>query len=201
MFRCSSTRWISPFLPLVAAGLLVSTGCQPEAAAPVPPTNNAAAHDEEGHHHHHSHGEKGPHNGALVVIGDDAAHLEIVLDGETGKVTVYVLDGEAKNPIPIKAEKLEIAFTKEHEHDHEHEHAAGDKKAKEDELPETGSLVLLAVEPGGDGMTSVYAGESEALKGADEFDAVLTSISIGGKEYAKVKFNYPEGNEHDHHHH
>lgn len=190
---------VSPFFPLLVAGLLLPAGCQNEPAPKADPVAKAGDHDgEEGHHHHHhSHGEKGPHNGALVAIGDDAAHLEVVLDAESGKVTVYVLDGEAKNPIPLKADKLEIAFTKEHDH----EEAEGDKKPAGDELPDTGTLTLAAVDPGADGTTSVFAGESAALKGADEFDAVLTSISVGGKEYANVKFNYPDGNEHDHHHH
>lgn len=197
MLRCSSPRRISPLFPFVVAGLLLPAGCGDQAPTKPAPVAKAGDHDgEEGHHHHHSHGEKGPHNGALVAIGEDAAHLEVVLDAETGKVTVYILDGEAKNPIPLKADKLELAFTKEHDH----AEGAGEKKAAE-ELPETGTLVLAAVEPGADGSTSVYAGESEALKGADEFDAVLTSISIGGKDYPNVKFNYPEGNEHDHHHH
>jgi hypothetical protein len=196
MFWCSTTQRISPFLPFVVAGLLLPAGCGDSAPPKADPVPKAGAQKEDDHHHHHhSHGEKGPHNGALVAIGEDAAHLEVVLDAEAGKVTVYVLDGEAKNPVTIKAEKLELAFTKEHDHGDD-----GKDKAASGDLPDTAILTLTAVEPAGDGASSVFAGQSDALKGADEFDAVLTSISIDGKEYTKVKFNYPDGNEHDHHH-
>lgn len=181
---------------LLLAGLLLAGGCQ-ETKPPAPPAGGAAKGDaDHDHAHHHSHGEKGPHGGALVALGDDAAHLEIVLDAESGKVTAYVLDGAAQNPVVIMAEKLELAFTREHDH--------GDEKGaakKGEELPETGTLVLTPVEPAADGSTSVFAGESAELKGADEFDAVLTSVKIGEQEFKNVKFNYPEGNEHDHHHH
>jgi hypothetical protein len=195
MLCCSSIRRISPFVPFVVAGLMLPVGCQESAPPKADPVSKGDDHDDHGHPHH-SHGKKGPHNGALVAIGEDAAHLEVVLDAETGKVTVYVLDGEAKNAVPIKAEKLELAFTKDHDH------GEGDKdKPAAEELPETATLTLTAVEPAADGSSSVYAGASEALRGADEFDAVLTSISIAGKDYPNVKFNYPEGNEHDHQHH
>lgn len=190
---------ISPVLPLVFLGLLMPVGCQDQAPPKADPVAKAGSDDgDDHHHHHHSHGEKGPHGGALVAIGDDAAHLEVVLDAETGKVTVYVLDAAAKEAVAIQAEKLELALTIEHDHDH----ADGDqKKPAGDELPESATLVMTAVEPAGDGSASVYAGESEALKGADEFDAVLTTITVAGKDYKNVKFNYPDGNEHDHHHH
>lgn len=203
MHKRSLIRRVSPYLALAIAGPLCAAGCQDKAAAPAKPATNATAGAESdgGHeHHHHTHGEKGPHGGALVAIGDDAAHLEVVLDAATGKVTAYVLDGSAQNPISIKVEQLELAFTKEHGHSHNDKEKEGQEKpAGTDDLPETGTLILVAVEPGADG-TSVFSGESADLKGADEFDAVLTAINIGDQEYKNVKFNYPEGNEHDHHH-
>jgi hypothetical protein len=195
-------RRACPALALALTGTLFAAGCQ-DAAAPPKPAAKATAGDESagGHeHHHHSHGEKGPHGGALVAIGDDAAHLEVVLDAETGKVTAYVLDGSAENPVSIKVEQLELAFTIEHEHAHDEKDAKdGDKPAGGESLPETGTLILVAVEPGADG-TAVFSGESADLKGAEEFDAVLSAITIGETEFKNVKFNYPEGNEHDHHH-
>jgi hypothetical protein len=197
MSRTILQRFAAPLFPLVAAGLLLPAGCEgpaPAKKADVPAAKKGGDHDHEHHHHHHA--EKGPHGGALVAIGDDAAHLEVVLDAETGKVTAYVLDGEAQNPITIKAAQLELTYTREHGHDHE-----GEDKKDSEELPESGSVTLTAVTPGDDGSTSEYAGTAEDLKGAEEFDAVLTSISIDDKEFKQVKFNYPKGNEHDHHHH
>jgi hypothetical protein len=202
-------------VPIVGAALLFA-GCPPQApVAPAPPSGPAAAGG-----HHHAHGEKGPHDGALVAIGDGAAHLEVVLDAETGKVTAYVLDGSAQNPVTITAEKLQIDFTVTHSHAHEadekkaDETKEGDEKPKEEneakedkdedkvkeELPEARSVTLTPVSPADDGSTSVFEGVSEDLKGVEEFDAVLTAITIAGKAYENVKFKYPEGNEHDHHH-
>lgn len=193
MLNSSLARFVSPLTIVCVAGWLCLSGC----GDPAPKKNMTAQtggkkdghddeHEKEGHHHHHA--EKGPHDGALVAIGEDAAHLEVVLNAETGELTAYVLDGEAKEAVAIAAEKLEIDFTLEH---------ADDKK---DELPEATTITLTAVEPA-DGKASQFAGQSDQLKEKKEFDAVLRSITIGEKEHTKVNFNYPKGNEHDHHHH
>lgn len=186
-------RLTAPFLPLVAAGLLIPVGCESPAPPKKPEANTAGKGKGDHNHDHHHHAEKGPHGGALVAIGHDAAHLEIVLDAESGKVTAYVLDGEAENPVPIKADQLELTYVREHDHEGEEE------KGKEEEL--TGTLVLAAVTPADDGTTAEFAGTADDLKGAEKFDAVLTAITIGKDEHKQVKFSYPEGNEHDHHHH
>jgi hypothetical protein len=48
-----------------------------------------------GHHH------AAPHGGTLVELGEEAAHLELLVDRKTGKLTAYVLDGEAENAVRI----------------------------------------------------------------------------------------------------
>ena len=194
-----------PFLPLVAGGLLCLTGCPGETpqggmsgktAQPGKDAHAADGHDHDhdhGHHHHH-HAEKGPHGGALVAIGEDAAHLEFVLDAETGKLTAYVLDGEAEKPVAIKQAKLQLALTLE-------KHGDAKSEEKKDDLPEAPlTLTLAAVSPSDDGTATEFAGQDDKLKGADEFEAALTSITVAGKEFKAVTFKYPEGNEHDHHH-
>ena len=73
-------------------------------------------HAEEGEHDHehaeggHGHTHEAPHGGTLVAVGDHFAHLEIVLDPETGKMTAYVLDGEAENPIRLKQGSMEFSL-------------------------------------------------------------------------------------------
>jgi hypothetical protein len=194
-----------PFVavPFVAGGLLLLTGCNDSTPAgkqsPVTQGKSGGAdHDHEHHHHHHA--EKGPHGGALVAIGHDDAHLEIVLNAETGTVTAYVLDGAAEKPVAIKQKNLQLALTLEHGHHHDEKKGEEDKK-KEDEVPDATELLMLAaVSPGEDGTASEFSGQLDALKGADEFDAALTTITIGDKEFPGVTFNYPKGNEHDHHH-
>jgi hypothetical protein len=208
------------FVPFVAGGLFFLTGCAPSA----PPMGKTGAtstaqskgsgdhdhnHDDDHGHHHHHHAEKGPHEGTLVAIGQDDAHLEIVLDAKTGTLTAYVLDGAAEKPIAITQKSLQLALTLEH-HDHDGDKSDGDKADeadkkgdadKKDEIPDDVVLLMLtAVSSGKDGTASEFSGQLDALKGADEFDASLTSIKIGDKEFMGVKFKFPEGNEHDHHH-
>jgi len=199
----SEVRIATSFLvPLVAVGLLFLTGCPGETPQPAKTgTTTSTAKgkpddDHDGHGHHHHHAEKGPHGGALVAIGHDDAHLEIVLDAETGTLTAYVLDGEAEKAIAIKQKDLQLAITLEH--DHEGHEGEGEKK---DELPEsTFPLMLAAVSPAADGTASEFSGQSDELKGAKEFEAALKTITIGEKPFEGVNFKYPEGNEHDHHH-
>lgn len=187
-------------LPLVAGGLLCLTGCPQETpqggmsgkAVQSGKTAHSADEHDHGHHHHH-HAEKGPHGGALVAIGEEAAHLEFVLDAETGKLTAYVLDGEAEKALPIKQATLQLALTLEAH--------AGAKDEKKEDLPEsTLALTLSAVSPAADGTATEFAGQDDKLKGADEFEAALNSITVGDKQFKAVSFKYPEGNEHDHHH-
>jgi len=191
------------FLPLVAGGVLCLTGCTGEtptggmSGKSVQAGKNAHAADDHDHdhgHHHHHHAEKGPHGGALVAIGEEAAHLEFVLDAETGKLTAYVLDGEAEKPVAIKQANLQLALTLE-------KHGDAKTEEKKDDLPEsTFTLTLAAVSPADDGTATEFSAQDDKLKGADEFEAALTSLTVAGKEFKAVTFKYPEGNEHDHQH-
>ncbi|MBS0261275.1 MAG: hypothetical protein JSS02_04905 [Planctomycetes bacterium] len=194
----------------VAGGLLCLTGCPGDSAATKSNTTapvKTQAHDDHDHdhdhdheHHHHHHAEKGPHGGALVAIGQDDAHLEIVLDAATGTVTAYVLDGAAEKPVTIKQKHLQLAITLEEGHDH-HGDEKKDDAAKKDDVPDDAlQLLLAAVSPADDGSASEFSGQLDQLKGADEFDAALTHIKVGEKEFNGVTFNFPKGNEHDHHH-
>jgi len=144
-------------------------------------------HDEEHGHHHHHHGEKGPHEGALVALGDEAAHLEVVFDAESGKLTAYVLDAEAKGAVHVTQPSIELAII-----------LGGKEEAKKGTVSDPIVVTLAAVMPSDKGEATEFSAEVEALKGAKEFDAVLTSLTISGKEFKETKFNYPKGNEHEH---
>jgi hypothetical protein len=181
-------------LPLVAGGLFFLTGCPGETPQPKKPTTGAApAHDEDhDHDHHHHHAEKGPHDGALVAIGEDDAHVEFVLNADSGTLKAYVLDGEAEKPVAIKQAKLQVVFTIAKDDD-------GDDKGG---LPADATIVMLsAVSPTADGMASEFEGQADGLKGVEKFSANLTAVTVGAKQFKNVAFKYPEGNEEDHHHH
>jgi hypothetical protein len=137
--------------------------------------------DEEHHHEHHA-----PHGGTLVVLGEEFAHMELVLDPGAGSLTGYILDGEAENAVRIGQEDIEITI--------------------KDTLPSGGesdksgyALILKAVanvltgETAGD--TSEFAVQSDKLKDVQKFDAVISVINIKGQTFRNIGFRFPEGNE------
>ena len=48
-----------------------------------------------------AHQHKAPHKGTLVEFGEEFAHLELVLDQATGKISAWVLDGEAEKAVRV----------------------------------------------------------------------------------------------------
>jgi len=61
--------------------------------------------ENEAHDHDHAH--HGPHHGHLMELGEEEYHVEWTHD-ESGKVTFYILDSEAKKEVPIAADKIVI---------------------------------------------------------------------------------------------
>ena len=55
-----------------------------------------------------AHPTKGPHKGALIELGDEEYHAELVHDEKENKVTIYVLDSKAKTAVPIEAKEIAI---------------------------------------------------------------------------------------------
>ncbi len=58
--------------------------------------------------HDHEHGEKGPHGGGLVELGEEEYHAEIVVDHDSHAITLYVLGKDAKTPEPVVATEVTI---------------------------------------------------------------------------------------------
>ena len=125
----------------------------------------------------HSHEHKAPHGGTLIAFGEEFAHLEIVLDEKIGKITAYVLDGEAEKSLQISQAEIEIEIEK----------------------PKKFKVVLKAFENAltGEkvGATSEFTATSEELKGLQNFDGKVSLIKIKGTELKSEKFNFPKGNE------
>jgi hypothetical protein len=121
-------------------------------------------------HEHHA-----PHGGALQVLGEEAAHVELVLDAATGKLTAYVLDGEAEKPVRIATKGLRLALTE----------PAGTIWLAAVENPLTGEKV---------GDTSQFEGTSDKLRGVTKFGAVLAPIEVRGRTFSAA-IEYPDGNE------
>ncbi len=86
--------------------LAAVAGCdsrRPGGSLPVDKTPSPAA--------QHEHAEEGPHHGALVELGNEAYHAEVVHNADS--VTVYILDSQAKNAVPIDV--AEVLINASHE--------------------------------------------------------------------------------------
>jgi len=68
----------------MALSMLLVASCSKEQH--TEPTKAAAAHAHEG-----------PHGGHILEVGDHIAHLEVIHDESTGKMTIYVLGPDAKS--------------------------------------------------------------------------------------------------------
>lgn len=121
-------------------------------------------------HEHHA-----PHGGALEELGEETAHVELVLDPTSGRLTAFVLDGEAENPVRVVQPTLAFDF---------------DGVGK---VVLTGVANPLTGETVGD--TSQFEGASEKLKGATKFTGKLETITARGVKFDGVAIGFPGGNE------
>jgi hypothetical protein len=130
----------------------------------------------EKHAHHHEH--RAPHGGTAIVLGAETYHLELVRDAVNGTLSAYVLDGEMENFIRIGVESFTIVARVEG--------AAQTLVFKPVANAATGETVTD---------TSLYEASAAWLKTTERFDAVLTELTVRGKAFAQVSFNFPKGNE------
>jgi hypothetical protein len=141
---------------LAVAGLWLA-GCNSAA-------NKGSSKSGEAHEHDHAH--HGPHHGHLMEIGGEEYHAEWTHE-ESGKVTFYILDADAKKEVPIVDEKIVI------------EVKIGENQPQ--------SFELAAVNPK-DGKTATFETVNNNLLGALETlkspGVVATlHVAINGKQY------------------
>ena len=88
-------------------GLLAWTaGCgQPPATV----DEHAATQQPGGEDEHHHHG-TGPHGGTVADWGGGKYHIEFTVDHATQQATVYILDGDARQAVPIEADSLTLSI-------------------------------------------------------------------------------------------
>lgn len=133
-------------------------------------------------HEHHA-----PHKGTLIEFGEEFAHLELVIDPASGKVAAYVLDGEAEKAVRVAQESIEIKIVAGK--------TTGSGPAADFSLTLKAQASVLSGEKVGD--TSEFTGQSDSLKGQPVFDASVVKMTVKGKAFDNVKFNFPKGNEED----
>lgn len=134
-------------------------------------------HDHAGHGHH-GHDHVAPHGGTVVVLGDEAFHLEFVRDAAAGTLTGYVLDAHLENFIRLAAPEMVLI-------------------AIVNGAPQSLSLFAVANPATGEtqGDSSEFVGQADWLKTTPEFEAVLATITVRGVTFSDVRFHFPRGNE------
>jgi hypothetical protein len=168
-----------PGIILFAACLtaFASTGCQTQTE---PPTDTAAPPAPADAHHGHDHSVAGPHGGHLIVLGQEAFHAEWTHDDDDGRLTVYILDSEMQEVVPISASQIEI------------ERTIGE---------DTQSFALEAVEqpsagPGPYQFEIVDKSLIEALKAVGHGVEATLIVEIEGQVYRSTFEHLPHGDGH-----
>lgn len=96
----------------MVAGLTLSLftlGCEQQGgqfktASQIKQEKGTAGHTD---HDDHDHG-AGPHGGAIVELGDDEYHAEVVVDGKAHALKVYLLGKDAKTAAPVAATEVVV---------------------------------------------------------------------------------------------
>jgi len=116
--------------------------------------------------------------GAPVELGEEENHVEFVLDAPNGRLQAFVTDGELENFVRIDAPSLEVS---------------GQIAGRGEKL----TLQPIANDATGEkvGDTSLFEVEADWLKMTPTFDAVLKEITVNGKTYTNISFNFPKGND------
>lgn len=86
---------------VVAMGLAVTCVAGGSSSMAAQPTAQKSAHA-------HVHPAEGPHHGSLIELGREDYHAELVHDHAANTVTIYMLDGAAKDAVPIDAKQLTL---------------------------------------------------------------------------------------------
>lgn len=119
-----------------------------------------------------------PHGGTAVVLGNEAYHVELVREESSGRLQAYLLDGEMEKFIRASMASFEIVAT-----------VKG--------APETLVFKPIANTATGEtvGDTALFEAQAEWLKSTREFEGVIKSLTLRGRTFTDVKFNFPKGNE------
>ena len=96
---------------LLAAGLVASlavfTGCGDKNGK----VDGGKGQNTVGKSDEHNHPSEGPHGGHLIELGHEEYHAELVEDESAKKITIYLLDSEAKGAVPVDAQELTVNAT------------------------------------------------------------------------------------------
>lgn len=145
------------------------SAAEPAAAAPPQPASAVEGGAESGHEH------AAPHGGTLVELGDEFAHIELVLDAASGTLTAYSLDGEAEAGVRLAQPAITVRFV------------------RPGEPPREVTLPAIANPLTGETATdsSQFRAIIPALKGATTFDGSIARVVVRGTQFDDVAFRFP----------
>ncbi|MGE0759630.1 MAG: hypothetical protein AB7F89_04395 [Pirellulaceae bacterium] len=186
-------NWQNGFRMVAVASLLGwLSGCNSAPSGPPPDALPESVHDHDdhghdhGHDHAHAHGhpETGPNGGHLVEFETEEFHAEWLHDDDSGKLTIFILDGPAKAVVPISADHVTIEKT------------IGDK---------TESYQLAATDrPAGETKGAKFEIVDkpliEALKTAGQGVEARLTVDIEGRTFAGKFEHQDHGHSHGHKH-
>lgn len=121
------------------------------------------------------HAHVAPHGGALIALGDELAHIELVFDPASGLAEAHILDGHAEKGVAIGAPELRFAV----------EGIAAPLLLRPVASALTGEEA---------GNTSRFSGVWPELTGRARFAATLEAVTVRGIEFREVSVRFPEGN-------
>lgn len=134
---------------------------------------------EHGHDHDHGH-EEGPHHGALMEVGKEAAHLEVLVDDEGHTLHAYLLGPDAKAPLTTASAPLVLKVE-------------GHGEVSVPAKPLTGEA---------DGQTSHWELMDEKLVHAlidDGYVHGKTEVTVGGQKHlVDLDIHFEEDHDHAH---
>lgn len=97
---------------LLSSVCVLALGCGPSAdykpSSKLPPATKKE-HDHATHEGAHLHYGAGPHGGAVVELGGDDYHAELVFDHDAHALQVFLLKADAKSPLPTKTAEATLA--------------------------------------------------------------------------------------------
>jgi hypothetical protein len=128
-----------------------------------------------------AHEHKPPHHGSLQVFGKELAHLELLLDAKTGKLTAYALDGEAEHSVRLVQASIKIRVL----------------RSIPQRPPFTVVLHAVANPLTGEtvGDSSQFEGDNGRLAGLTAFEGQCEKVTLRGLKFPSTRIKYPEGNE------
>ena len=112
-----------------------------------------------------------------MTLGDEEAHIEFLADAEVGTITAWFFTPHMERYLRIKAETFEVLARR----------ADGEARLTFAAVANTGTGETV-------GDTSQFVARADWLVAVEAFDAVLPEVTVQGRVYRSVAFNYPKGN-------